>query len=441
MHSFSNATMLTAKLVVIGVLGLGLWIPTAIIGNIVEERADRRDDVVNEVSSSWGQAQYVEGPVLSVPVNLWREDENGRRTRRTAWVNQLPESLEVRGELEPEVRYRAIYEVVLYRGKLSLRGSFPPLDPARWGVRSEDIQWDRAVLTFGISDPKGLREVPRLVLSGNVLPLEPGAGRGPFRGGLGAAVELSPPAEDGEGAALPFELEVELAGSESLRFLPMASQTDVELEAPWPDPSFDGDFLPDERSVSESGFKASWKVLGLQREVPQHWLSEDGHGDCYGQYLRDSSFGVRLLFPVDAYQRTMRSVKYSVLFSMLTLLGFFAVEVGGKSSIHPVQYLVIGFALCIFYLLLLSLSELIGFNPAYAVAAAVIVVLISSYIHAIVRSRLLTALCAGVLTTVYGCLFVMLQLEELALFVGTVLLLVLCTVVMVLTSRLNRNRI
>jgi len=439
MHSFSNATMLTAKLVVIGVLGLALWIPTAIIGSVARERANRRDEVVNEVSSSWGQAQYVEGPVLSVPVHLWREDGDGRRSRRTAWVNQLPETLEVRGGLAPEVRFRAIYEVVLYRGKLSLRGSFPPLDPGRWGVRSEDVQWDRAVLTFGISDPKGLREVPRLILGGHELPLEPGAGRGPFPGGLGAAVELRPPAEDGERVALPFELEVELAGSESLRLLPMASQTVVELEAPWPDPSFEGDFLPEERNIAESGFQASWKVLGLQREVPQHWLSEDDHGDGYGQYLRNSSFGVRLLFPVDAYQRTMRSVKYSVLFSLLTLLGFFAVEVGGKTSIHPLQYLVIGFALCIFYILLLSLSELIGFNPAYAVASVVIVVLISSYIHAIVRSRPLTALCAGVLTTVYGCLFVMLQLEELALLMGTVLLLVLCAVVMVLTRRLNRN--
>lgn len=438
MRSFSHATMLTAKLVVIGVLGLALWIPTSIIGLLVHERADRRDEVVSEVSANWGQAQNVEGPVLSVPVHLWDEDENGRRSRRTAWVNQLPETLEVRGNLEPEVRYRAIYEVVLYRGNLSLRGSFPPLDPTRWGVQSEDVQWDRAVLTFGVSDPKGLREVPRLVLGGETLALEPGTGRGPFPDGLGAQVRLLPPADEG-GAAIPFEIEVELAGSESLHFLPMARETDVELDAPWPDPSFDGAFLPEERTIAESGFDASWRVLSLHREVPQHWQSEGDFGDCYGGSLRGASFGVRLLFPVDAYQRTTRTVKYSVLFSLLTLLGFFAVEVGGKTSIHPVQYMVIGFALCIFYTLLLSLSELIGFNPAYAVSSAVIVALISTYIHAIVRVRKLTALCAGVLAAVYGSLFVMLQLEELALLMGTVLLLVLCAVVMILTHHLNRN--
>ena len=440
MRSFSDATMLSAKLVVIGVLGLALWIPTSIFEVLVRERADRRDEVVGEVSATWGRAQTLEGPVLSVPVHLWDEDENGRRSKRTAWVNQLPERLEVRGSLEPEVRYRAIYEVVLYRGSLSLRGSFPPLDPDRWGVRSEDVQWDRAVLTFGVSDPKGLREVPRLVLGGEALPLEPGAGRGPFPEGLGAAVELQQPPNGDGGAALAFELEVELAGSESLQFLPMARETDVELDAPWPDPSFGGAFLPEERTVTESGFQASWRVLSLHREVPQHWLSEDDYGDCFGENLRGSSFGVRLLFPVDAYQRTMRTVKYSVLFSLLTLLGFFAVEVGGKASIHPVQYGVIGFALCLFYTLLLSLSELIGFNPAYAVASIVIVGLISTYIHAIVRLRTLSFLCVGVLAVVYGSLFVMLQLEEMALLMGTVLLLVLCAVVMLLTHQLNRDQ-
>jgi len=438
MRSFSHATMLTAKLVVIGALGLALWIPTSIIGLLVHERADRRDEVVGEVSATWGQAQNVEGPVLSVPVYKWGEDANRRSVKRVIWVHQLPETLEVRGSLEPEVRYRAIYEVVLYRGSLSLRGSFPPVDPSRWGVRSEDVQWDRAVVTFGISDPKGLREVPSLVLSGETLQLEPGAGRGPFPDGLGAEVRLVPPADEGA-TAIPFEIDVELAGSESLHFLPMARETDVLLDAPWPDPSFDGAFLPETRIVTESGFDATWRVLSLHREVPQHWMSEDDLEDCYGGYLRGASFGVRLLFPVDAYQRTMRTVKYSVLFSLLTLLGFFAVEVGGKTSIHPVQYMVVGFALCIFYTLLLSLSELIGFNPAYGVSSIVIIVMISTYIHAIVSSRKLTALCAGVLAAVYGSLFVMLQLEELALLMGTVLLLVLCAVVMLLTHRLNRN--
>jgi inner membrane protein len=438
MRSLSPATMLTVKLVVIGFLGLALWIPTSLVGLLVKERSDRRDEVVAEVSSTWGQAQNVEGPVLSVPVTLWSEDTDRKAVKRTAWVHQLPQRLEVRGELEPEVRSRAIYEVVLYRGALSLRGSFPPPDPARWGVRAEDVHWDRAILTFGLSDAKGLREVPRLVIDEEAVILEPGAGMGPFPEGLGGKVRLEMPS-GADRAEISFEIEVELAGSESLSFLPMAQETEVELAAPWPNPSFNGAFLPDTRTVSEGGFEASWRVLSLHREVPQHWLLGDGLDVAHGDTLRSAAFGVRLLFPVDAYQRTTRSVKYSVLFSLLTLLGFFAVEVSGRTSIHSVQYLVIGFALCIFYTLLLSLSELIGFDPAYAASSVVIVVMISAYIHAIVRSRRLTALCATVLAAVYGSLFVMLQLEELALLMGTVLLLVLCGVVMVLTRRLNLN--
>ena len=438
MRSFSNATMLTIKLVVIGVLGLALWIPTSVIGLLVKERAHRRDEVVSEVSSTWGQAQIVEGPVLSVPIDSWGEDAEGRKVKTTSWLHQLPLDLSISGDLQPEVRYRAIYEVVLYRGAFELRGSFPPPDPDRWGVRPQDVHWDGAVLTFGVSDAKGLREVPLVVIDGVKRALEPGAGMGPFPDGLGAAVELPQPGDDGD-AVIPFEIHVELAGSEGLHFLPMARETAVELAAPWANPSFDGAFLPETRDLRNDGFSASWRVLALHREVPQHWLSGDPLNTSHGDTLREAAFGVKLLFPVDAYQRTTRSVKYSVLFSMLTLLGFFAVEVGGKTSIHPVQYLVIGFALCIFYLLLLSLSELIGFDPAYAVAATVIVALIAAYINAIVRSRLLTALCAGVLAAVYGSLFLMLRLEELALLMGTVLLLVLCAVVMVLTRRLNLN--
>jgi len=162
---------------------------------------------------------------------------------------------------------------------LNLRGSFPPLDPARWGVHAEDVHWDRAVITFGVSDPKGLREIPRLVLDDETLVLEPGAGRGPFPDGLGSAMKLRWSAAGEERRDLSFDFEVELAGSESLRFLPMARETTVELAAPWSNPSFEGAFLPEDRTLNADGFEATWRVLSLHLEVPQHWISVSDVGD------------------------------------------------------------------------------------------------------------------------------------------------------------------
>jgi inner membrane protein len=440
MRALPRATVLILKLFVIGVLGLALWVPTAIIGGLVRERSHRRDEVVREVSSTWGQEQVIEGPVLSIPFQVWEENISGSRTRRIAWIHQLPDRLDAGGRLEPEIRYRSIYEVVLYLGFLRLEGSFPPLDVETWELDPDDVLWERAVLTFAVSDLKGLREVPGLRVNGDSRTFTPGTGKGPFGDGLGAGMTLEPSVNGTELQPVTFEIDVEFAGSQRIRFLPIAGQTTVELTAPWPDPSFDGSFLPLSRTVSAGGFQARWRTLALHREVPQRWSSLNQSAGDYATALHNASFGVELLSPVDAYRRTMRSVKYSVLFSLLTFLGFFAVEVGGRSTIHPAQYVIIGFALCLFYTLLLSLSELCTFNLAYFLASVVIVVLVSAYIHGIVRRKSLSLLCSGVLAVVYGSLFVMLQLEELALLMGTTLLILLCAIVMFLTRRLTWER-
>jgi len=425
----------TVKLVVIGVLALGLWIPTAIIGAVVQERSSHRDEVVEEVSATWGADQTIAGPVLSVPVrSTIGPDDKGRHRMVTRWAHILPDDLEVTGQLVPEIRYRAIYEVVLYTSRLRLVGSFSPPDAGGLGVAPENVMWERAVVSLGVTDAVGLREIPRLTWNGETMELEPGVGRDPFGGALGARVPLKAPDESTE---LAFSVDLELAGSEGLAFLPVARDTRVRLTAPWPDPSFGGSFLPVERSIDDDGFEARWKVLSLNRDVPQNWVERAEEFDSAVEKLRCAAFGVRLLFPVDGYQRTMRSVKYSLIFSLLTFLGFFAVELATGSSIHPVQYIVIGFALCLFYLLLLSLSELMSFNLAYLVAAAGIVGQVTGYCHAILRRKRCTVSCLAVLAVVYGSLFIMLQLTELALLMGSLLLVLLCTVLMVVTRRLG----
>lgn len=431
----SRSATISLKLAVIAFLGLVLYIPTAVIGVLVEERSHRRDEVVREVSATWGAAQTVEGPVLSVPVRFPvadGKDGDGRKRWRTAWTHLLPEVMEVSGRLDPEVRSRGIYDVVLWRGTVRLSGRFALPDRDGWGVAGENALLDRAMVTVGVTDPKGLRERPVLDLGARSLELEPGVSGGPF-GGLGARIDLGVPT----GSDLPFSIELDVAGSESLFVLPLGRETRVELTSPWPDPSFTGSFLPMERTVAGDGFLARWQVLSLNRDAPQRWTSSDAGAESVAGTLRGASFGVRLVDPVDSYQRTMRSVKYAVLFALLTFLGFFAVEVACEGSIHPVQYVVIGFALCLFYVLLLSLSEILRFDLAYGLAAGAIITLVTAYARGILRRAKLAAWCGAVLAVVYSSLFVMLHLEELALLMGSLLLLVLCTVVMYLTRRLT----
>jgi inner membrane protein len=224
-----------------------------------------------------------------------------------------------------------------------------------------------------------------------------------------------------------------LAGSDSLRLLPAGSDTEVHLSSLWTDPSFEGAYLPVERAVNEAGFEAKWKVLRLARGFPPQWKS----GDVALAQLDSSLVGVRLLSPVDAYTTTDRAVKYELLFIYLTFGAMFLVEVMARRRVHPVQYALIGFALCLFYLLLLSLAEHTGFLVAYATAAVAITLLIAGYSRAVLGTRGRTAAVAALVSTLYLYLFVLLQIQDYALLVGSVGLFVALAIVMYLTRGID----
>jgi len=442
MIQLSQTVSLVLKLALIGFLVLLLWLPTLLIGFLVAERAQRRDEVQGEVSSSWGGEQTLQGPVLSVPYRAPERVRPGQAAAlegAIAWAHFLPEQLQISGQVEPVVRNRSLYEVVLYSAKLEVSGAFQRPDLGELGVAEDAVLWERAVVSLGLGDLRGLREVPRLAWADETVPFTPGSGGGHFVPGLHARLPEPRAGEAWTRGGKTFSFALDLNGSGSLSFVPIGSETRVELASPWPHPSFSGAFLPEHREIADQGFTASWKVLYLNRDYPQQWLGTADTAAAMACKLEQSDFGVRLVYPVDAYQRSTRSVKYSMLFTVLTLVGFLVVEHGGRRPIHPVQYLVIACALCLFYLLLLSLSELIRFNLAYLVAAAAIVVMITAYARAILGRVTLSALAGGVLLVVYGSLYVMLQLEDLALLLGTLLLLILLATVMVLTRRLHHG--
>jgi inner membrane protein len=425
------------KLVVIGALMVALLIPLVMVSGLISERQARHDQTATEVAHSWGLEQTLAGPVLKVPYVVRSIDEKGKEVSRyQVEVTFLPEELAIDGRIVPERRSRGIFEVAVYRTELSWKGTFRRPSFAAWGIEEKDVLWNEAELAFGVPDMRGLRRGVKVNWAGQSLDLAPGgAVEGMWSRGLRTPV---PGLAAGEaGRAYPFAFDVVLDGSRSLKFLPLGQQTTVKLTSPWPDPSFVGAWLPESRRVRETGFEATWSVPYFGRSYPQQWRSTEAAKVASQEALDASAFGVDLFLPVDAYQKTERSLKYSMLFLLLTFLTFFLYEVFNPFSLHPLQYLLVGSALVLFYLLLLSISEHAPFGIAYAVASAATVGLIAGYSAAILRGRLRALGTAAALAALYGYLYVLLQAEDYALLLGSVGLFAILALVMFVTRRID----
>lgn len=227
-----------------------------------------------------------------------------------------------------------------------------------------------------------------------------------------------------------FKTNLNLNGSFELLFAPVGKETQLHLSSAWPNPSFTGAYLPTGRKLNADGFQADWKVSLVSRDFPQQWV-----GPRYD--VNKSSFGVSLLLSVDQYQQTMRTVKYAIMFIALTFLTFFIIEIRSSRPIHPIQYLLVGLALLIFYALLLSLSEYISFGYAYLIAGTAIVILITAYSASFLADRIRSLIVAGVMTIMYGYLYIILQLQDYALLMGTIVLFVALATLMFLTRKID----
>lgn len=468
------------------VLVLVLLIPAYMVQSLVRERQQRRTDALREVSSKWGSPQLVTGPVLVVPYDVVERtptEATDKRpatvqlTRRTEYAYFSPDSLDMRGTLTPERRRRGIYDLVVYGSQLQLRGAFTTASLNGWqDLPASSMRWSDAFVALRLSDLKGLRAGVTLRWDGQPHAFEagaaqldlPGAGRprlatgdddgsssrvASLEAGLpeDLGVEFEPEAGDETLVArLPlrgpddltaphrFALDLQLNGTDLLLAAPLARRTTMQLSAPWATPSAVGAFLPDEtpKVGADGRFSARWRVLDLNRNLPQRWRTANPTPS-----VRPTVFGIRLMVPVDEYQKTMRVAKYALLTLALTFLTFFFVELRHRRPVHLLQYLIIGVALVIFYTLLLALAEHLGFNVAYTLATAIITGLIVFYARGIFgqwRSALTTA---GVLLLLYGYIFVILQLQDYALLLGTLLLVVTLAVVMYLTRRTELLRL
>jgi inner membrane protein len=417
-----------------GILMLGLMVPLMMVRGVVSERASRRDEAAAEIGRSWGGPQTVAGPVLAIPYRYKWVDPAGRSKAGSAHAYFLPSALEVQGTVEPELRRRGLFEVVVYRSRLEVTGRFARPDFAGLHPGPEHIQWDEATLALGVTDPGGIARRVTLRASGSEEAFVPGiADVGLFVAGVQAPVRgLSEATGD-----VAVALEIDLNGSRHLRFLPAGNDSSVHLASAWPHPSFVGGPLPESRQIDSRGFDATWRVPYFARGFPPRWTSVDLDRERLKAQASASAFGVTLLQPVDIYQQTERAVKYAGLFIVTTLVIAFLWEIVRAALLHPIQYLFVGFALCVFYLLLLSLSEHVGFDRAYLAAAAATIGLLAWYWGRVVNGVRQGWTMGLTLAGLYGFLYLLVRLEDYALLAGSLGLFGLLATLMYLTRRVN----
>ena len=410
----------SVKMIIVSFLAILLLIPSFLIQDVIRERILLSEKVKNELYAQWGGKQVVAGPVLNVPFSVTEPDANNQGSNeRHGVAHFLPETLKTDGVLYPETRKRGIYKVVVYEAKLKLHGSFAQPDVSKLELQNAQFNWGAAYFTIGISDMRGIKNLPELLINGQKCKVEPGvADTDLFQSGITVkadSVDLKQP--------MNFEIELVINGSEDLSVEALGKTSEVSMKSDWADPGFTGGFLPANREVTTKGFTADWVVTHLNRNFPQQWLDQkfNTHG---------AKLGVELLIPVDHYQKSMRSVKYAILFIALNFIVFIFIELKSKARIHPFQYSLVAFALLIFYALLTSIGEQTGFNLAYLISAVAVTVLISWYAFTILRNGRMVAWVTVLQTGLYLFLFTILQLQDYALLVGSIGLFIILAIIM-----------
>lgn len=445
------------KVVMIGVLTVVMLLPLFMIEDVIYERQDRYRQAVAEIGRSWGDPQTMIGPILAIP---YRETLTDAQTGRTSIVEQtayvLPDRLSVEATLAPEIRRRGLFEAAVYTVDLSIEGAITPPTADLWADREVEILWRQAEIILLLADQRSVDDGVSITVGDRAIPFEPGVrmplpyggdylgpddylvpgGRPAYGADYGAIRARLTGLEGRGGQTLTFESSLNLRGSDRFMIAPVGRQTNLSVAAPWPDPSFIGAFLPSGAAITEEGFDAQWSVSYFGRSYPQGWLSSV-EGDAPFLAMPQSTFGVRLYQTVDTYQQVERSAKYGMLFVVFTFTALFLFEVTQRRRVHIIQYGLVGLALCIFYLLLLSFAERFGFGPAYALGAASIVTEIGLYARAVMGGWRPAGLLAAVLAGLYAALYLLLQLEDLALMIGSIGLFVGLGAVMYATRRID----
>lgn len=437
------------RLVLLGVIALVLLVVSLLIYPLVTERTENANKAVASIAAPWGREQTIGGPMLVVPFEeiTGRETTEGREITERREMVFMPDSLSITATVEPEVRARGIYRALLYRSEALVAGTFNRVLQAQF-PNAKQIYWEEASLRYGVSDIVGLKNFVQCEAGDTVLILDKVTNKTSeqfsYPSALIAAVDSQLLRE-----GFPFRMQVSLNGNETVRFCPMGRTTDVEMDLKWGNPSFVGRFLPDTREVGEDHTRARWRVLSINHRIPASFTIDEesmNESDCYydynkgrddGSWVPDNEFAVKLLQPVSHYTQVDRAVKYAILLIVFTFLTIFFCDYFAKKSIPLFAYLLVGVAVLLFYTLLLSLSELVGFGWAYAVSTLAVIGLSTTYLHGFLSERLYTMIGGGVMVLLYGMMYILLTLENLPLLVGSIFLFVVLAVIMRLSLKMR----
>lgn len=422
---------LFSKTIMVCLLALILLIPLGMIQSKISERQYLQQQVQHDIARSASGPQTISGPFLVVRYKLLerrtvKDSSGSERTITESSIQDavvMPRTLKISGDADVESRSRGIYQARLFNLHSKISGAF--VVPKGYGINKSlgDIAPIAAFFVMKVSDSRGLRNVPILTLNGSKYEFSPGSEGLP---GNGIHVPL-PALTSEESHTLNFDIPLELQGMTTLAVTPSGNTTEMALKSTWPHPSFGGSYLPLSRTVNEQGFSAHWLVTNLARNS----------AGTEGQQPGMENFSVDFIDPVNVYLLSERAVKYGVLFVVLVFTAFFMFEVLRSLRIHPMQYMLVGLALAMFFMLIISLSEHMPFIAAYMVSGAACSALIGTYMAGVLKARKPAIAFAGGIALLYAVLYGVLQSEDNALLMGTLLMFTALAAVMLLTRKMD----
>lgn len=432
---------LTIRVCIVAVIALLMLIPLAMMQSVVDERNGLYQNVLYDIANTWGGQQLLQGPMLVVPFvekHVSKEtttDESGEEKVKTKinyvskYAVHLPAELNIDVELSEQHRKRGIYKSLVYEADISLSGNFDKIDVNSLSDYIHRIDWDKTYLILGMSDTRAINHVSELNWNNDTVGYSPGT---KLTNLISHGFHASLSSLDENTAQHNFSTKISINGSQGFRFTPFGEVTNVNMKSSWPHPSFQGMTLPTKYEINDDGFTSSWSIPHLARNFPQSWVAFSSEYN-----LSEFTAGVDLFEPVFLYSKVTRAVKYGILFIGLTFLTFLIFELTTQARLHFVQYGLIGIALALFYLVLLSVAEHASFLKAYVIAACINIGLITLYTAAVLRNWSKSAMILVLLAALYTVLYSLLQLEDYALLMGTMLLLSVLIVLMYVTRNLS----